>query len=92
MLRVVLSRAAARDLRRISDRAIRGCLAEAIESLSSDPMPSGARNLAGGVDVWPIRVGQWRVCHTVEKDKLIVLVLTVARRGDVHERLRRRVR
>ena len=92
MLRVVLSRAAAKDLRRISDRATLGRLTRAIESLSGDPMPSGARKLAGSEDVWRIRVGKWRVCYTVEKDKLIVLVLTVARCGDVYERLRRRVR
>jgi mRNA-degrading endonuclease RelE of RelBE toxin-antitoxin system len=36
-------------------------------------------------------VGNWRVCYTVEANRLIILILTVAQRGDVYERLRRRL-
>ena len=36
-------------------------------------------------------VGDWRICYTLEADELIVLVLIVGQRGDVYERLRRRL-
>ena len=92
MLRVVFSRSAAKDLRRISDRASLRRLVTAIEALSSDPMPTGAKKLSASEAVWRIRVGKWRICYKVEKDRSIVLVLIVARRGDVYERLLRRVK
>ena len=54
--------------------------------------PPGARKLGGVVPVWRLRVRGWRICYTVEAGQLIILVLIVARRGDVYERLRRRLR
>ena len=35
--------------------------------------------------------GDWRICYIVDGDRLIVLVLIVGQRGDIYERLRRRL-
>ena len=86
-----MSNAAQRDLRRIRDRTILQRVSSAIEGLANDPWPSGARKLRDVEGIWRIRTGDWRICYTVEADRLIVLILTVARRGDVYERLRRRL-
>ena len=91
MHRIVISNAAARDLRRIRDRHTRYRLARAIESLADDPHPGGARKLGGVGDVWRIRVGDWRICYIVEKGRLAILILIVARREDVYDRLSRRL-
>ena len=89
--RIVISRPAQRDLRGIRDREVRQRMASAIESLAENPRPQQAQRLRGAGEVWRIRVGDWRICYTVEADELIVLILIVGQRGDVYERLRRRL-
>ena len=86
-----MSNAAQRDLRRIRDRTILQRVSSAIEGLANDPWPSGARKLRDVEGIWRIRTGDWRICYTVEADRLIVLILSVAQRGNVYERLRRRL-
>lgn len=89
--RVVISNNAQRDLRRITDRPTLRRLMRAIEALADEPYPSGSKKLGGVGTVWRIREGGWRICYTVDDGELIVLVLVVARRGDVYDRLRRRL-
>ena len=89
--RIVVSNNARKDLRGISDRSTLRRLTDAIAALAHDPHPLGARKLGGVEAVWRVRVGDWRICYTVEEGQLIVLVLIVARRGNVYERLRRRL-
>ena len=86
-----MSRAAEKDLRRIRDRTVLQRVSGAIAGLANDPYPTGARKLRDIGEIRRIRTGDWRICYTVETGRLIVLVLTVARRGDVYERLRRRL-
>ncbi len=89
--RVILSNAAERDLRGIRDTSVARRLVNAIDALADDPMPPGSGKLRGHRDVWRIRVGAWRICYAIEGDRLIVLILTVAQRGSVYDRLRRRL-
>ena len=89
--RIVISNYARKDLRSISHRPTLRRLTDAIAALAHDPQPPGARKLGGIEAVWRVRVGDWRICYTVEEGQLIVLVLIVARRGNVYERLRRRL-
>ena len=89
--RIFFSRAAKRDIRGVSDRTIRQRLAAAIEALAEEPHPPDSRKLAGFNSIWRIRVGDYRICYTWEQDQLVILILTVARRGDVYERLQRRL-
>ena len=89
--RIVFSRAAERDFRKVSDRTIRRRLATAIEALAEEPQPADSRKLAGFDSIWRIRIGDFRICYTWEQDQLVILMLTVARRTDVYDRLRRRL-
>lgn len=89
---IVFSRAAEKDLARVSNRSTLRRLVRAIEDLADDPRPAGARKLRSATSIWRIRVGDWRVCYTIEDDELLVLVLTAARRGNVYERLRQRMK
>ena len=86
-----MSNAAQRDLRRIRDRTILQRASSAIEGLADDPWPSVARKLRAVGEIRRIRAGDQHICYTVEADRPIVLILTVAQRGDVYERLRRRL-
>ena len=77
--------------RRIRDRRTLRQLSSAIAGLARDACPAGARKLRTTEDIWRIRVGNWRICYTVEHGELVILILAIARRGDVYEQLRRRL-
>ena len=89
--RIVFSRPAEKDLRRIRDRTVLQRLSAAIKALADEPHPPAAGRLRGVGEVWRIQVGNWRICYAIEDDRLVILILTVARRGDVYDRLRRRL-
>jgi mRNA interferase RelE/StbE len=62
---------------------------DAIEALADDPRPPGYRPLKGHSHVWRIRVGDYRICYTINDGQLVILVVTVSTRDDVYQMLRR---
>jgi len=59
----------------------------AIELLSVDPRPPGAKMLRGGEQGrWRVRVGDYRIVYTIEDDRLLILVLRMAHRREVYDR------
>lgn len=64
---------------------------DAIEDLAADPRPPGCRSLTGMTGVWRIRVGNYRVCYTIDDGRLVVLVVTISTRDDVYEIVRRQL-
>ena len=59
----------------------------AIELLSVDPRPPGAKMLRGGEQGrWRVRVGDYRIVYAIEDDRLLVLVLRVAHRREAYDR------
>lgn len=64
-------------------------LEEAMVALGTDPHPPGSTPLKGLTGVWRIRVGDYRLCYTIEHDVLIVLVLLIHTRDDIYPQLRR---
>ena len=69
-------------------RDVRQRLGKAIDRLAADPHPPGSERLTG-FDLYRLRVGDWRIIYRLEADKLLVLVLEVATRGDVYRYLTR---
>jgi mRNA interferase RelE/StbE len=57
---------------------------EAISGLAQDPWLPGCKKLTGYDNRYRIRVGDWRISYAVEEDRLIVLVIEVAPRGDAY--------
>ncbi len=82
---IELSQEAVRNLRRIRDRRLHDRLIIAIRALATDPRPPGCVKLAGAVDQWRIRVGDWRIVYAIDDGRLVVLVFRVAPRGRVYE-------
>lgn len=81
--RVVLTPAADRQLAKLPRQA-REMVAAAIVTLASNPRPPGSVKLAGGGDLWRIRVRDYRVVYTVVSGELIVTVVTIGNRKDVY--------
>lgn len=57
-----------------------------IQMLAIDPYPSGARKLAGEVDVYRVRQGTYRVIYEVFDDRLVILVLKIGHRKDIYKK------
>ena len=89
---VEFTRRAEQDLRQIADRAVRRRILARVSRLAADARPPDAVRLRGYKDIWRLRVGDWRVCYQVRDHVLLVLIVVVGRRGDVYERLTRRLR
>jgi mRNA interferase RelE/StbE len=82
--RIELSPEARKNLRCIRDRRLHDRLIAAIADLGADPRPPGCMKLAGEVDQWRIRVGDWRVVYVIADGALVVVVVRVAVRGGVY--------
>jgi mRNA interferase RelE/StbE len=57
-----------------------------IQSLAEDPRPPGCKKLKSGryENLYRIREGDWRVLYAVEDDRVVVLILDVARRDKAY--------
>jgi mRNA interferase RelE/StbE len=69
------------------DKPVAGRIVRAVDALSVDPRPAGARPLVGYAGLLRIRIGDYRVVYTVKDAELVVLALRVAHRSDVYRNL-----
>ncbi len=82
---VRLAPAAVRKLRKLDPPGRRRVQA-AIDLLAENPRPPGARQLVGGAGEWRVRTGDFRIIYDIRDEELLVLVVKVGHRRDVHER------
>jgi mRNA interferase RelE/StbE len=82
--RVVFRKSVVQDMRRIPNRDLRRILA-AIDSLPEDPRPSAIEKLSGQ-ERYRMRQGDYRIIYEIKDDEVIVVVVKVGRRKDVHRR------
>lgn len=82
--RVEFTTAAAKEVRKLDPQNHRRILA-GISELEREPRPHGVRKLAGYDNAWRVRVGDYRVLYEVIDDRVLVTVVRVAHRRDVHE-------
>lgn len=83
--RVEVAPAALRQLRKLDPEAKRR-LQAAIELLSEQPRPSGAKTLIGGEGEWRVRTGDYRIVYEINDTVLLVLVVAVGHRRDIYQR------
>ncbi len=76
--------ATVRALRRL-DPPVARRLQAAIALLAEDPRPPASRPLRGR-PAWRVRVGDYRVIYTIEDDVLLIVVVTLGHRRDIHDR------
>lgn len=82
---VQVAPAAVRQLRKLDPPARRRVQA-AVELLTADPRPMGAKKLAGGAGEWRVRTGDYRVVYEIHDQVLVVLVVAVGHRRDIYNR------
>jgi mRNA interferase RelE/StbE len=83
MYRVLLERAAEKDLSRLSSE-IHDSVIAAIQALANNPRPPGCRKLAGSKHDWRIRVGDYRVVYEIADAIRVVRVNRVRHRREVY--------
>lgn len=61
-------------------------VATAIDGLTTEPRPAGAKLLSGTSDerIWRLAVGEFRILYQVTDAALIVLIIRVANRREVY--------
>ncbi|KKL68530.1 hypothetical protein LCGC14_2124060 [marine sediment metagenome] len=84
--RVEIKRSAQKELAALPKRDRRRVMS-AIAGLAANPRPDGARKLVGADDAYRIRVGDYRIVYQVADRVLVVYVVRVAHRKDVHRGL-----
>jgi mRNA interferase RelE/StbE len=80
---VVLARSARKELQNLDPQVARRILKQ-IEALVANPRPAGVMKLEGAVDLWRIRVGQWRVVYRISDRDRLVDVIAVRHRSDAY--------
>lgn len=63
---------------------LRRRIEQALDRLATEPRHHGVAAMQGFVNVYRVRVGDWRVIYQIRDDVLIVLVLEVGPRGSVY--------
>jgi len=83
MYRVLLERAAERDLRRLPAR-LHNRIISAIQELADEPRPTGCRKLSGSDRDWRIRTGDYRIVYEIDDAAKEVRVNRVRHRREVY--------
>lgn len=83
--RIDFTTAAARQVKKLP-RPARDRILGAIEGLTDDPRPHGARKLVGEQTSWRIRVGDYRVIYDVFDAQLTITVVRAAHRREAYDR------
>jgi mRNA interferase RelE/StbE len=76
-------KSALRELKRL-DRKIIPRVISAVESLSTDPFPSGVRKLQGSDNTYRVRVGQYRIVYEIFQARIVIVILRVRHRKDAY--------
>jgi mRNA interferase RelE/StbE len=80
---VTFARSARRELEAL-DRPLVARVFKRIEALTGNPRPAGCRKLVGQVNLWRIRIGDYRLIYEVDDGKRVVDVVAVRHRSDAY--------
>lgn len=80
---IEFSRAAEKQLLSVQKQDLRK-IAQKIDKLSSNPLPSGYEKLKGSEDLYRIRQGDYRIIYTVAEKKLLVLIIKIGHRREIY--------
>jgi mRNA interferase RelE/StbE len=82
--RLVIKSSAAKELEAIGQKADRVRLIASIQALARQPKPIGAEKLSGQIDLYRIRVGNYRVVYEIDNGQIVVTVIKVGHRKEIY--------
>jgi len=74
---------AVRDLKRL-DRSIIPRIIDAVDGLSTQPLPPGVVKLQGSQHTYRIRIGNYRVIYDLHESVLVIEVIRVRHRKEAY--------
>ena len=86
--RVQLDARATRELRRLAERD-RTRVLQAANRLGENPRHTGVTRLSGVQGFYRVRVGDFRLIFQINDDVLLVMVVSVGKRGEIYRNLDR---
>jgi mRNA interferase RelE/StbE len=81
---LAFKKSVARDLRSIPNKDVKRIL-KRINSLRDDPRAEGCVKLSNQ-EKYRVRQGSYRIVYQIQDTELVILVVKVAHRGQVHKR------
>ena len=63
---------------------VRRRIGHKLDQLATDPRPHGCVKLAGNLDLYRIRAGDYRILYQVKAEVLLVLIVRVGHRRDIY--------
>lgn len=80
---VEFTAAAAKQLRRL-DRTVQLRILKATALLARHPRPPSARRLASKMELWRVRVGDYRIVYGVDEERVVIAIARVGHRASVY--------
>lgn len=82
--RIEFSPSAERAFRKLT-RNLQERLVKVIDKLALNPLPNGVKKLSGEVNLFRVRVGDYRIIYQMKSSELIILVVRVGHRKDIYD-------
>lgn len=83
--RIEWRRSTKKDFKGISRNEISKII-RAVEALSDEPRPTGAKKLSGSEFTYRIRIGNYRFIYEIHYGKILIKVVKVGHRKDVYNK------
>jgi mRNA interferase RelE/StbE len=80
---IELSSKAVKQFKKLDAQAKRK-ISAAIDELAKNPLSTNTKKLTAPIDLYRIRIGNYRVIYEIENKKIKILVLHIAHRKDVY--------
>lgn len=77
---------AARQFKKL-DREMQKRIARRLDALVTEPLPPDAKKLQAELDLYRIRVGDYRLIYQLRNKQLLILVVAVGHRRDIYRKL-----
>ena len=82
--RVLIKPSAAKEIEAVDQKKDRQRIVAKIRSLAQDPRPHGHEKLAGQEGRYHIRAGRYRIIYSIGDAELVVIIVRVGHRLEVH--------
>jgi mRNA interferase RelE/StbE len=82
--RILIKTSAGKELAEVGSRSDRQKLVARIQGLATSPRPHGSEKLAGYIDRYRIRQGNYRVVDLIDDEQGIVTIFKIGHRKDVY--------
>jgi mRNA interferase RelE/StbE len=84
MYRIEIDRQASKFLEKLRESNLRIRLIQAIDSLSTQPLPMGSQKLSGRENQYRVRVGDYRIIYQIDHGRVLILVLEIGHRREIY--------